>query len=69
MDTKHSQQAPSDRGEGKIAPRTPGKPEGEQRESEAANKEELATNMANAADEAGSAFLPRDKVLSDADDK
>jgi len=63
MTNKNSQEAPSDRGEGKVAPRTPGKAEGERRDGvQPATKD---NELANAADEAGSAFLPHDKVLTD----
>lgn len=57
------QEDAADRGEGKMSGRTPGKAEGERRDSDAAAR--TADEIADAADEAGSAFLPFDKVLSD----
>jgi hypothetical protein len=59
---------PRDRGEGQIRPPADGKGDSVRDES---SEDSIVTDtdVANAADEAGSAFLPHDKVLSKPDKK
>ncbi len=63
MTDKRSEESPSNRGEGKIPSRTERKAEGS-RDDSADVPAVSDTDVADAADEAGSAFLPFDKVLS-----